>query len=193
MENFQIQTDKIIKSLNYRPKLLLHACCAPCATYVVEYLKEFFDICILYYNPNITPYEEYRKRLDEVKKLSKHFSVDYMEITWDNDKFEELIKGYENCKEGGSRCEICINQRMKKTAEIAKEKGFDYFTTSLSISPLKNAMMINSIGKKLEEEIGVKHLTSDFKKREGYKRSTILSNELGFYRQNYCGCKYSIR
>lgn len=193
MENFQIQTDKIIKSLNYRPKLLLHACCAPCATYVVEYLKEFFDICILYYNPNISPFEEYEKRLGEVKKLALHFKTDYMDLSWDNDKFEEAVKDNRSDKEGGARCAICINQRMEKTAQIAKEKGFDYFTTSLSISPLKNAVMINNIGKKLEEETGVKHLTSDFKKREGYKRSTILSNELGFYRQNYCGCVYSIR
>lgn len=191
--NYQIETDKIIKSLNYRPKLLLHACCAPCATYVVEYLKDFFEICILYYNPNISPFEEYKKRLDEVKKLAKHFDVDYMELEWDNDKFEEAVQNNKNDKEGGARCAICIHQRMAMTAQIAKEQDFDYFTTSLSISPLKNANMINSIGKKLEDETAVKHLTSDFKKREGYKRSTILSNELGFYRQNYCGCVYSIR
>ncbi len=191
--NYQLETEKIIKSLKNKPKLLLHSCCAPCSTYVVEYLAQHFDVCMLYYNPNIFPLEEYHLRLAEVNKLAEHFDVKYMETDWDNEQFCKAVKGLENEPEGGKRCEVCIAMRMQKTAELAKELNYDYFTTSLSISPLKNAKMINEIGERLQNEFGVLHLTSDFKKKDGYKKSTVLSNELGFYRQNFCGCVYSMR
>ncbi len=193
MNNYQAQTDKMLNSLQYKPKLLLHTCCAPCATYVTDYLKEHFKLCLFYYNPNISPFDEYNKRLDEAKRLAEHYDVEFLCDDWENDKFEEWVKGYTHCKEGGERCRICIEKRLNKTALVAKQNDFEFFTTSLSISPLKSAKLINELGEQIENSIGIKHLTSDFKKRDGYKKSTVLSNELGFYRQNYCGCKYSIR
>ena len=178
-------------------KLLLHSCCAPCSSHVITYLTNYFDITILYYNPNISPKEEYDKRKSEqirlIKEISKTNKIDIIDCDYDNDKYEELIKGHENAPERGSRCTICFNLRLEKTAKMAKELNYDYFCTTLTVSPYKNANLINEIGKKYEEKYGVKWLYSDFKKENGYKKSIELSKQYGLYRQDYCGCKYSVR
>lgn len=193
MINYQKETDKIIQSLNGRKKLLLHACCAPCSSYVIEYLKNYFDITVLFYNPNIFPTTEYDLRLQEEIKLAKHFKVDYIEGEYCPQDFFNTVKGYEMEKEGGERCLKCFRLRLAFTAKKAKELGFDYFTTSLTISPLKNAQILNELGIEIGEQEGVRFLASDFKKKGGYARSVELTKELGFYRQNYCGCIYSKR
>ncbi len=187
--NLQIEMEKIIKGLNVKPRLMLHCCCAPCASYVTEYLKEHFELYLLYYNPNIAPYEEHELRKEELKRMAEHFSVKFLALGWDNDIFEEKIKGLENEPEGGSRCDICFRLRLETTAKLAKEYNCEYFTTTLSISPLKNSKKLYEIGKSISEN----YLPSDFKKKNGYKRSVEISNELGLYRQDYCGCIYSIR
>lgn len=191
--NYQKELEKEIKSFNgEKKKLLLHSCCAPCSSYVLEYLKEFFDITVLYYNPNIYPHEEFYKRSEEQKMLCEKMGGIKVVVSEEDPKiFYDKVKGYENEKEGGKRCFLCYELRLRKAAEYAKENGFDYFCTTLSISPLKNAEKLNEIGLKLEEEYGVKYLLSDFKKKNGYKRSVELSNEYGLYRQNYCGCVFS--
>lgn len=191
MINYQKETDKIIKALDSRKKLLLHACCAPCSSHVVEFLKEYFDITILFYNPNIYPKEEYELRLREEIKLAEHFNVELICGDYYPQEFFDEVKGYENEPEGGERCLRCFRQRLLYTAKKAKELNFDYFTTSLSISPLKNAENLNRIGVEVGKQEGVEFLLSDFKKKGGYARSVELSNQLGFYRQNYCGCVYS--
>lgn len=191
MINYQKETDKIIKALDSRKKLLLHACCAPCSSHVVEFLKEYFDITILFYNPNIYPKEEYELRLREEIKLAEHFDVGLIYGDYYPQEFFDEVKGYENEPEGGERCLRCFRQRLLYTAKKAKELNFDYFTTSLSISPLKNAENLNRIGVEVGKQEGVEFLLSDFKKKGGYARSVELSNQLGFYRQNYCGCIYS--
>ena len=198
--NYQIVLDNIIeqvKNESKKSKLLLHVCCAPCSSYVLEYLTKYFDITVFYYNPNISSKEEYNKRLKEEQRFVKEYPFDY-DITvidgkYDNDKFEETIKGLEQEKEGGARCFKCYRLRLEESAKYAKEKGFDYFTTTLTISPYKNSSKLNEIGHDLEEEYGVKYLYSDFKKKNGYKRSIELSHEYNLYRQDYCGCVYSIR
>lgn len=193
--NYQKKLDEIIENMNGRKSLLLHACCAPCSSYVLEYLTKYFDITLLYYNPNIAPFEEYTKRISELKRLVKEMPMSSpVQITdgeYEPQKFEEISKGLETLPEGGERCFKCYRLRMEKAAEIALEKGFDFFTTTLSISPHKNAEKINEIGKELEEKYKVKYLYADFKKKEGYKRSIQLSHEYGLYRQNYCGCIFS--
>lgn len=191
MINYQKETDKIIQALEGRKKLLLHACCAPCSSYVVEYLKDYFDITILFHNPNIYPKEEYELRLREEIKLAEHFNVELICGDYYPQEFFDEVKGYENEPEGGERCLRCFRQRLLYTAKKAKELNFDYFTTSLSISPLKNAENLNRIGVEVGKQEGVEFLLSDFKKKGGYARSVELSNQLGFYRQNYCGCVYS--
>lgn len=177
------------------PKLLIHSCCAPCSSYVLEYLSEYFEITVLYYNPNIFPKEEYEYRIKEQKRLIeemrftkpvKFIATEY--TPWD---FYNNIKGYEKEFEGGKRCEICFKVRLEEAAKIAKEKGFDYFVTTLSISPMKNSALLNEIGTKLGEKYGIKYLMSDFKKKNGYKRSVELSKIYDLYRQDYCGCIYS--
>lgn len=177
------------------PKLLLHSCCAPCSSYVFEYLSDYFSITDFYYNPNISEKSEYEKRTNEMKRLIAAMPVkneiSFVEGSYDPKRFFEAVKGYEACREGGERCFICYRMRLAETADYAKAHGFDYFTTTLSISPLKNAAKLNEIGQEEAERAGVKYLLSDFKKREGYKRSIQLSAEYGLYRQNYCGCIFS--
>lgn len=198
MVNYQKILDKKIEEITSNgrtPSLLLHACCAPCSSYVLEYLADFFNITIFYYNPNITEEAEYRKRVTEEQRLISQMplknSVSFLEGKYDPERFFEMAKGMENIPEGGERCFKCYRLRIAETADIAKEKGFDYFTTTLSISPLKNAQKLNEIGGEEAERVGVPYLFSDFKKREGYKRSIQLSAQYGLYRQNYCGCIYS--
>lgn len=192
--NYKLELEKIINSLNNKPSLLLHSCCAPCSSYVLEYLRNYFNITVLYYNPNIEPIDEYLKRKNEQKKLidTVYKDVSFLDCDYDNDVYDNLVKGLEAEKEGGSRCYKCYKLRMEKTASLAKNK-FDYFGTTLTVSPHKNAKFINEIGLELEKEYSVKFLISDFKKNEGYKRSIVLSREYNLYRQTFCGCKYSRR
>lgn len=194
--NYQKLTDKVIDGLGERtPKLLLHSCCAPCSSYTLEYLANYFEITVLYYNPNISPKEEFEKRFAEQKRLiesmpAKH-KITLIKGEYNYEDFEKIARGYEDVPEGGERCFRCYRLRLSRAAELAREKGFDYFCTTLSISPLKNSQKINEIGYELEKEYGVAWLPSDFKKREGYKRSIELSREYNLYRQNFCGCIYS--
>lgn len=194
--NYQKQLDKIIENLGDKvPSLLLHTCCAPCSSHCIEYLSQYFQITVLYYNPNIYPEAEYIKRKAEQKRLIAEMKTKYpvtlLDCDFESEKFYEMAKGLENAKEGGERCFGCFELRLRKTAEEAKQGGFDYFTTSLTISPLKNAQKINEIGLAVAEEYDVNWLPSDFKKKEGYKRSIELSAEYNLYRQNYCGCIFS--
>ena len=186
-----------ISKLEGPKKILLHSCCAPCSSYVVTFLSNYFDITILYYNPNISPKEEYEKRKQEQIKLinnlqTKH-SLDFLDCDYDNNVYNESIAGFEQCQEGGSRCHICFDLRLKKTAELAKTHNYDYFCSTLTVSPHKNSKIINEIGKKISEEYNIKWLYSDFKKNEGFKQSIELSKKYQLYRQDYCGCIYSKR
>jgi hypothetical protein len=195
MINYQLELEKELEKIkDTKPKLLLHVCCAPCSSYVLTYLCDYFDITVLYYNPNISPYEEYTKRLNEEKRLIKELNkenIHIMECDYENEKFENISIGLENAKEGGIRCYKCYTLRIEKAAQIAQQQKFDYFTTTLTISPLKNSQVLNKIGKELSEKYDVKYLYSDFKKKEGYKTSIILSKKYNLYRQDYCGCIYS--
>ena len=179
------------------PSLLIHACCAPCSSACLEYLDQYFNITVFYYNPNISPKSEFDKRLAEEKRLllSMPFEkgVGIIEGHYDYTEFLTISKGLEDCPEGGERCFKCYRLRLEETARLAKEKGFDYFCTTLTISPLKNAQKINQIGYETAEKYGVKWLPSDFKKKEGYKRSIELSRQYDLYRQNFCGCAFSKR
>ena len=209
--NYQKQLEEVIKQeKNNRKKLLLHSCCAPCSSYVLEYLREYFDITVFFYNPNISNGVEYEKRLQEEKRLIEAYNVQVesgnfenmnstenastikiMDVGYEPSEFYEAIKGYEQCKEGGERCYKCFELRLGKSAKIAKEGGFDYFTTTLTISPLKNADWLNEIGRLEGEKEGVLFLPSDFKKKDGYKRSIQLSRNFELYRQDFCGCGFS--
>ena len=198
--NYQKELDKVIDGLvkeNRVPSLLLHSCCAPCSSYVLEYLSQYFEITILFYNPNIYPPEECQARVHEEERLIRemHFKhpVHMISGTYDPDVYYKAVKGLEKEPEGGARCEKCFELRLSEAAREAKKGGFDYFTTTLTISPLKSAPTLNTIGERIGEEVGVSYLPSDFKKKNGYKRSVELSEEHGLYRQNYCGCVYSIR
>ena len=189
------EINKIIE-LGQKPRLLLHSCCAPCSTHCIKTLTPYFDITILYYNPNIEPYEEYLKRKEEIKFINEfpHTNIiDIMDCDYDNDLFVDMSKGLENEPERGARCIKCYYLRMNKTAELAKNHNYDYFATTLTLSPLKDSKKLNEIGEKLEEKFNVKYLYSDFKKKEGYKDSIELSNQYNLYRQDYCGCKFSKR
>jgi epoxyqueuosine reductase len=194
--NYQKQLDELIGGFNGKvPSLLLHACCAPCSSYVLEYLSTHFKITIFYYNPNISPEEEYQKRVAEVKRLiaelpAKH-EIHFQEGKYDTASFFALAKGHEQEPEGGERCFACYALRLNEAAQIAKAGGFDYFTTTLSISPYKNAEKLNEIGRELGEKYGIDYLPSDFKKKNGYRRSIELSKEYNLYRQDYCGCVFS--
>ena len=176
-----------------KPSLLLHVCCAPCSTACLEVLNEYFDITVFYYNPNIAPFNEYQKRLAEEQKFvaTCYPTIKIVEVGYENEKFEQIAKGCEDSTEGGERCKKCYSLRLKKTGEYAKENGFDYFTTTLTVSPYKNSQVLNQIGEEIAQELGINYLTSDFKKNDGYKRSIVLSKEFDLYRQDYCGCQYS--
>ena len=196
--NYQLILEKEIekiKSSGTKPSLLLHACCAPCSSYVLEYLTQYFNITIFYYNPNISPEKEYLFRVDEVKRLISQMNCDesvaFVESDYDPENFYKIANGLENEDEGGSRCFRCYRLRLEKSAEYAKTHGFDYFTTTLSISPYKNAEKLNSIGAELAQKYNIQYLFSDFKKKNGYKRSIELSGEYNLYRQDYCGCEFS--
>jgi len=206
VRNYQKELDRLLDEIVEKtgagtgraPRLFLHSCCAPCSSYVLEYLRQYFRITVFYYNPNITEDGEYRKRAAEQKRLIAAYNeklvgypIDVMEGDYEPQRFYEIAKGLEQCPEGGERCFACYELRLRETAKRAKAGEYDYFTTTLSISPLKNAAKLNEIGEKLAKEYGVAWLPSDFKKRDGYKRSIALSREYGLYRQDYCGCVYS--
>lgn len=197
-ENYQRWLDEELRRLteeNKVPRLLLHSCCAPCSSYVLEYLSDYFAITVLYYNPNIIPQEEFERRLSEqrrlIEQLPHRHPITLMDTAYESESFLAIAAGHESDPEGGERCERCYRLRLTKAAEIARDGGYDYFTTTLSVSPLKNAAMLCAIGKELAQEYGVNYLYSDFKKREGYKRSCQLSAQYRLYRQNYCGCPFS--
>ena len=182
------------QSLGCKPKLLLHVCCAPCSSAVLEYISKFFDITIYYYNPNISPIDEYLKRKNELKRFlndANYLGIKIQEDIYEPEKFFSLAKGLENEVEGGARCIKCYYLRLEETAKKALEGNVDYFTTTLSISPYKKSDKLNEIGSILEEKYGIKYLYSDFKKHDGYKKSIELSREYNLYRQDYCGCIYS--
>ena len=198
--NYQKELDKLIKKLDEEgsvPSLLLHSCCGPCSSYCIEYLSQFFNITVFYYNPNIFPEEEYYTRVKEQERFIKEFPtkhpVSFIEGDYDTKSFYEIAKGLEQEPEKGARCHKCYELRLRRTAQVAKEKGFDFFTTTLTISPMKDSQVLNEIGQRIGLEEGVSWLVSDFKKKEGYKRSTELSKEYCMYRQDYCGCVYSYR
>ena len=194
--NYDKKMMEIINSFGgQRPTLLLHTCCAPCSTAVIERLSNYFDITVFYYNPNIEPYEEYLKRKEEQKRLLREYKsirpIKFLDCDYENEEFSKFACDLADDYEGGKRCMLCFHLRLAKTAMTAKKKHFDYFGTSLTVSPYKNAYAINNIGLALEKKQGVKYLVSDFKKQNGYKRSIILAKEYNLYRQDYCGCKYS--
>ncbi len=193
--NYQKKLEQVLAGMKEPKHLFLHSCCAPCSSYVLEYLSGFMEITVFYYNPNISPEKEYRARVEEQKRLIASMPlfhpVHFLEGNYQPQCFYDAVKGHEEDKEGGERCFICYELRLREAARLAREGGYDYFTTTLSISPLKNAAKLNEIGGRLAEEYGIPYLYSDFKKKNGYKRSIELSAEYGLYRQNYCGCIYS--
>ncbi len=198
-ENYQLLLDNIVaenEKAGLRPSVLLHACCAPCTSSVLEYLSKHFEMTVFFYNPNIYPKEEYRKRLAEMQKLLYlapfAAGVGMLEGKYDCEGWQSFIRGTEDEREGGARCSLCFEKRLSETAELASDMEFDYFCTTLTVSPHKNAELINAIGRAAGERHSVPFLPSDFKKRDGYKRSVDLCAEYDIYRQNYCGCKYSI-
>ena len=195
--NYQVVLDETLKNLNGVPKLLLHACCAPCSSYVIEYLSNYFEITILYYNPNIDTIEEFNYRYSELERFIFEFKTKYpvhlVNVGYLKEEYDNIVVGLENEPERGKRCLECYRLRLEKSYQYAKDNNYDYITTTLTLSPHKNSQVINEIGKELEEIYHFPYLYSDFKKREGYKRSIVLSHEYNLYRQDYCGCKYSKR
>ena len=193
--NYQLETDRLLSALPAeKPGLLLHSCCGPCSSYVLEYLTQYFDVTILFYGPNIQPEAEYEKRLFYQREVLKHFpTARILECGYAGEDFEAAVQGLESEPEGGARCTACFRLRMEETAKQAKEHGFPWFCTTLSVSPHKDAERINRIGALLERKYGVRWLPSDFKKRNGYLRSIRLAEEFGLYRQDYCGCRFSMR
>ena len=176
-----------------RQKILLHSCCGPCSTVCIERLKDDYDVTVFYYNPNIYPREEYEKRKAEQKKVCEFFNIPVIDGDYDEESWLTYIKGMETEKEGGARCEKCFYYRLYKTALVAKENKFDNFGTTLTVSPHKSTLVINKVGKEIEEEVKIPYLEESFKKKDGYLRSRNLSKELSLYRQNYCGCRFSVR
>ena len=198
--NYQKELEKLISKIEKEgkvPKLLLHSCCAPCSSYVLEYLSKYFEITVFYYNPNIFPENEYTKRILEqqmlIQDMKMKYPVSFLAGNYERERFFEIARGLEHLEEGGERCFKCYELRLEEAAKVAKEIECDYFTTTLSISPMKNAEKLNNIGTELGEKYGVSYLQSDFKKKNGYKRSIELSKEYGLYRQDYCGCEFSFR
>lgn len=198
--NYQRELEAVIKeneSKSRVPRLLLHSCCAPCSSYVLEYLSDYFEITVFYYNPNISPAEEYEKRAAEqqhlIRELPAKHPIHLVVGAYEPERFYAVSRGLEQVPEGGERCFRCFRLRLEEAAKMAAEGGFDYFATTLTISPLKNAQKLNEIGEELSELYKVEHLPSDFKKKNGYKRSIELSHDYGLYRQNYCGCVFSKR
>ena len=193
--NYHKKMKSIIEELDYIPNLLLHSCCAPCSSYVLSFLTKYFNITVLYYNPNIEPIEEYNKRKQEeirlIKEIDKENKINIIDCDWDNDKFKKISLGLEKEPEKGKRCYLCYELRMEKTTQVAQEKGYDFFATTLTVSPYKNSNWINEIGYNLEKMYKVKYLCSDFKKNNGYKQSIELSKKYKLYRQDYCGCVFS--
>ena len=196
--NYQKELERLLEQLQGAPRLFLHSCCAPCSSYVLEYLKQYFQITVFYYNPNISEQQEYRKRVEEQKRLIAAFNalvrgypIRILEGEYEPERFFEIAKGYEDCKEGGERCFRCFELRLRETARQAAAGDYDYFCTTLTISPLKNAVKLNEIGEALAGEYQIPWLPSDFKKKNGYKRSVELSAEYELYRQNFCGCGFS--
>ena len=189
--NYNEEMKKIISNLDSNNKLLLHSCCGPCSTAVIERLKDYFDITVLYYNPNIEPLDEYLKRKEEQLKVLKEYNIKFKDIDYLNEEYRKKVVGYETEPENGARCHICYELRLEKTAILAKENSFNYFATTLTVSPYKNAKVINEIGLKLQNKYDVKYLLSDFKKEDGYKKSIELSKKYNLYRQDYCGCLFS--
>ncbi|NCC68882.1 MAG: epoxyqueuosine reductase QueH [Clostridia bacterium] len=193
--NYQADTDKIVSRLSgEKPSLLLQCCCGPCSSYVLEYLTQHFNVTVLFYNPNIQPRPEYEKRLFWLEDVVSRYNgeVRVMDCGYDGGDFEEISKGLELEPEGGGRCTKCFELRLRETAKRAAENGFDFFCTTLTVSPHKDSERINETALVLEREYGIKWLPSDFKKRDGYKRSIELSREYGLYRQDYCGCLFSL-
>ena len=196
--NYQKQTDAVIAALpaGGKPRLLLQSCCGPCSSYVLEYLTRYFRVTVLYYNPNIQPREEYDKRLhwqrEILAQLPTPEAVDMLECSYDGARYTEAVRGLEREPEGGARCTVCFRLRLEETAKQAAAGGFDFFGTTLTVSPHKNAALINAIGQDAADKYGVRWLPSDFKKRGGYLASIRLSRTYGLYRQNYCGCKFSL-
>lgn len=196
--NYQLEMEKVLASLpaGAKPKLLLHACCAPCSSAVLERLREHFSITILYYNPNIYPPQEYHRREQELERFLQNAGmsgISLIELPYDPQEFYTAVKGLEAEPERGERCTVCYRLRMEQAARYAAAHGFDWFTTTLSISPVKDPVRINQIGQELAQKYGVAHLPSEFRKKNGYKRSLELSAEYGLYRQDYCGCVFSVR
>lgn len=196
--NYTKELEQLIQKLQQEgrvPRLLLHACCAPCSSAVLEYLSQYFAITLLYYNPNIAPLEEYQKREAELRRLVSQMKfthpVELLPCQYDGQAFVQAARGLEGEPEGGKRCEACFRLRLRYAAQEAARLRFDYYTTTLSISPMKNAPLLNQLGEEIGREFGVAHLPSDFKKKDGYKRSVQLSKEYDLYRQDYCGCAFS--
>ncbi|WP_055078554.1 epoxyqueuosine reductase QueH [Lagierella massiliensis] len=198
-KNYYIEFEKVIREIDLEnpPSLLLHSCCGPCSTSVLELLSDYFKITLLYYNPNIYPREEYYKRLEEQKKVLEkvngRFEIKFLEGRYDPAEYFDAVKGVEQLPEGSQRCFNCYELRLKEAAQFAKNLNMDYFATTLSVSPYKNAQIINKLGEKIAQEYGVKHLPNDFKKKDGYKKSVELSKDWNIYRQDYCGCPFSKR
>lgn len=196
-ENYQKVLDEILKTIQKDKKLLLHSCCGPCSSYVLSYLAPYFkEICVLYYNPNIYPKEEYHHRLEEQVKLIRALGLNNINIVapfYNENEFLSKTIGYEEEKEGGKRCLLCYELRLNEAFKYAKDNNYDYVTTTLSVSPYQNSNALNNIGNRLSHKYGISYLYSDFKKKEGYKKSILLSNKYELYRQNYCGCRYSLK
>ena len=191
--NYDKIMQEIVSNFDGKKTILLHSCCGPCSSACIERLKDYFDITVLYYNPNIEPLEEYEYRKAEQKRLLEILNVKFMDCDYDNKSFEDAVLDLHDEPEGGKRCTVCFGLRLRYTAKLAKKNNFDYFSTTLTVSPHKNSDIINKIGEAVGQSVGINYLFADFKKREGYKRSLELSKEYDLYRQDYCGCLYSKR
>lgn len=189
--NYDLKFNEIVKGLNFKPTLLLHSCCGPCSSSVLDKIKDIFNVTVIYYNPNIFPEEEYLKRKAEQVRLLKELNISFLDCDYNEDEYLTYVLGLENEPEGGARCSKCFYLRMEKTAILALQNGYNYFGTTLTVSPHKNEQIINKIGESLQEKYNIPYLYADFKKHNGYLNSIILSKKYNLYRQDYCGCRYS--